>query len=83
MRGFEHGTATLSMDAIGTEKIYYHRGPVSPGAWLRGRFGLWHLWHQRWQQRRQLAELDAHLLRDIGVTPREAFREVSKPFWRA
>ncbi len=82
MRGLEHGTATLSMDTAETQKIYFPRGPVSLGTWLRGLFGLWHLWHQRWQQRRQLAELDAHLLRDIGVTPREAFREASKPFWR-
>ena len=83
MRGFEHGTAILSMDAIGTEKIYYHRGPVSLGAWLRGLCGLWLLWHRRWQQRRSLAELDAHLLRDIGVTPWDAFRESGKPFWRS
>ena len=83
MRGHDHGTATLSMDTAETQKIYYPRGPVSLGAWLRGRFDLWHLWHQRWQQRRQLAELDAHLLRDIGVSPWEAIREASKPFWRA
>ncbi len=82
MRGFEHGTATLSMDAIGTQKIYYRRGPVPLGAWLRGLFGLWLLWHRRWRQRRQLAELDAHLLRDIGVSPRQASGEAGKPFWR-
>ncbi len=82
MRGLDHGTAILSMDIAETQKIYFPRSPVSLGARLRGLFGLWHLWHQRWQQRRQLAELDAHLLRDIGVTPREAFREASKPFWR-
>ena len=83
MRGLEHGTATLSMDTGDTQKIYFPRSPVSLGTRLRGLFGLWHLWHQRWQQRRQLAELDAHLLRDIGVSPRGAFREASKPFWRA
>ena len=82
MRGFEQSTATLSTDSAWAQKIYWHRGSTSLGTWLRDRFGLWHLWHQRWRQRRQLAELDAHLLRDIGVSPREAFREVSKPFWR-
>ena len=82
MRGFEHGTATLSMDTVGAEKFYYSRGPVPLGAWLRGRFGLLLQWQRRWQQRRHLAELDAHLLRDIGVTPRAALREAGKPFWR-
>jgi len=29
-----------------------------------------------------LAELDDHMLRDIGVTRVEAARECRKPFWR-
>ena len=82
MQGFEHGTATLSMDRYGAQKIYYTQGLVSLGARLRGLCGLWLLWHRRWQQRQRLAELDAHLLRDIGATPWDAFREASKPFWR-
>ena len=39
------------------------------------------LWFGRARQRRDLAELDAHLLEDIGVTPGEARREAAKPFW--
>jgi len=38
-------------------------------------------WFARSRQRRDLAELDAHLLKDIGVTPGQAKREASKPFW--
>lgn len=38
-------------------------------------------WLARSRQRRDLAALDAHLLRDIGVTPGEAAREAAKPFW--
>ncbi len=30
-----------------------------------------------------LAHLDAHLLRDIGVSREEARAEVQRPFWRA
>ncbi len=82
MRGFEHGTATLSMDEYRAEKIYYLRGSLSPESWLRGLFGLLFRWHQRWHQRQHLAGLDAHLLRDIGVTPRAALREAGKPFWQ-
>lgn len=40
------------------------------------------LWMERAEQRRQLARLDNHLLKDIGVTRPEAAREAAKPFWR-
>lgn len=39
-------------------------------------------WYDRYLQRRVLAELDSRMLEDIGVTPQEARREISKPFWR-
>ena len=39
------------------------------------------LWADRATQRRDLAELDEALLRDIGKTPEEARRESEKPFW--
>ena len=43
-------------------------------------------WIARSRQRRALREIaernDFHLLKDIGVSQEEAFREVDKPFWR-
>jgi uncharacterized protein YjiS (DUF1127 family) len=33
------------------------------------------------RQRRRLAELDPHLLRDIGITEDEARREAQLPVW--
>ncbi|KAA2213340.1 DUF1127 domain-containing protein [Teichococcus oryzae] len=36
----------------------------------------------RRRERQMLADLDANMLRDIGVTPYEAGVEASKPFWR-
>ncbi|MDH6230613.1 uncharacterized protein YjiS (DUF1127 family) [Mesorhizobium soli] len=39
-------------------------------------------WYDRWQQRQDLADLDDHILRDIGISPREVERECAKPFWR-
>ena len=33
------------------------------------------------RQRRALAKLDAHLLYDIGVTPKQAADESTKPVW--
>lgn len=43
------------------------------------------VWIDRSHQRRQLgelAELNDHLLRDIGVSREEALREAAKWFWR-
>ena len=40
------------------------------------------LFAMREHGRRQLAELDAHLLEDIGVDPIDAAIEASKPFWK-
>lgn len=39
-------------------------------------------WYDRYVQRRVLAELDARMLEDIGVTPAEAAREAARPIWR-
>lgn len=41
------------------------------------------LWRERAQSRRDLAGCDRRMLRDIGVSPIDAGREVGKPFWRA
>lgn len=36
----------------------------------------------RRRDRQRLAQLDAHLLRDIGVDAQEVRRECAKPFWQ-
>ena len=41
------------------------------------------IWHDRWLTRQKLAELDDHLLRDIGLDRDTVRRETAKPFWRA
>jgi uncharacterized protein YjiS (DUF1127 family) len=35
------------------------------------------------RSRKDLASLDAHMLRDIGLTPDEAAREAARPAWDA
>lgn len=37
----------------------------------------------RRRDRQRLGQLDAHLLRDIGVDVQDARRESVKPFWQA
>jgi len=40
------------------------------------------IWIARSRQRKQLARLDDHLLKDIGYTRAQAQKEISKPFWK-
>ena len=40
-------------------------------------------WQDRANERHALASLDAHMLRDIGMSRADALREATKPFWRA
>ena len=40
------------------------------------------VWQERGQQRRHLAALDDHLLRDMGISRADAAREAATPFWR-
>jgi uncharacterized protein YjiS (DUF1127 family) len=37
---------------------------------------------RRYRSRQRIAELDGHILKDIGVTFAEAEHEANKPFWR-
>jgi uncharacterized protein YjiS (DUF1127 family) len=39
-------------------------------------------WLETARQRKALAALDDHALRDLGITRVEAVREAEKPFWR-
>jgi uncharacterized protein YjiS (DUF1127 family) len=39
-------------------------------------------WHARKVQRRQLLDLDAHLLEDVGISRAEALDHGQRPFWR-
>ncbi len=40
------------------------------------------LWHRRLRDRRHLAHLDAHTLKDMGTNCVIAAREARRPFWR-
>ena len=42
-----------------------------------------HIWRERYQRRRELAQWTDRELRDIGLTHSDIASEVDKPFWRA
>lgn len=41
------------------------------------------VWMERWEHRQKLRQLDDRLLRDIGLSRADIYREARKPFWRA
>jgi uncharacterized protein YjiS (DUF1127 family) len=51
--------------------------------WFQGLGALFKEWRRRVRSRNELAALCDRCLRDIGVTRYDAYRETSKPFWRA
>ena len=52
-------------------------GALARAVW-RGLVAAW----RRQQSRARITGLDAHLLKDMGVTFAEAEHEANKPFWR-
>jgi len=58
--------------------------PGMPFAGMPERASLWAMLRSAWRRqrtRRCIARLDAHALKDIGVSYAEAEAEVNKPFW--
>jgi len=58
-------------------------GSTGPTAALRRLLELPLLWQERAESRRRLAEMDEHMLRDIGLYRGDVAREAAKPFWLA
>ena len=38
-------------------------------------------WVKRYKNRRQLAQLEDHILEDVGLSREQLKREIMKPFW--
>ena len=58
------------------------RGSRQPVGWIKTIWAVLREWQTRVESRRHIRELDARLLRDIGVTRAEIESEIAKPFWR-
>jgi len=54
----------------------------SNGKLLRTLMAEVNTWIARSRQRKQLAKLDDHLLKDIGYSRSQVQKEISKPFWK-
>jgi uncharacterized protein YjiS (DUF1127 family) len=68
------------------DKTASDSGDVSTASRIRHCGNTIARWITRSRQRQALREIaernDIHLLKDIGVSQEEAFREADKPFWR-
>ena len=60
----------------------HHESPGRVSYWSAPILVLVKGWIARSEQRRALADLDDHLLRDIGRSRQEARRETAKWFWQ-
>ena len=57
--------------------------PAQRRSWWRQSLQRVRRWRRRAEERRALAAMSMRDLRDIGLTPLDAWREANKPFWRA
>jgi uncharacterized protein YjiS (DUF1127 family) len=60
------------------------RNTLAFAIWAAARFAwsVWRRWSERARQRRTLAMLSDHSLRDIGLSRTEVNFESRRPFWR-
>ncbi|RWQ65388.1 DUF1127 domain-containing protein [Mesorhizobium sp.] len=74
-------TAGTVPDAVSTGR--FGRRPFPFFVLRRLHLRLLARWHDRYLQRLDLAEIDEHLLRDLGLTPEDVRHECAKSFWQA
>jgi len=63
-------------------RVGRRRRSPARGVGLRAMVDRIRTWRERARQRRHLAGLNDHMLRDIGLTRGDVMAECSKPFWR-
>jgi uncharacterized protein YjiS (DUF1127 family) len=78
-------TATTHANFAPTVPLLGSQGWITPPVFDEsdGLIGLLREWLRRSRTRHEIAELDDHLLRDIGLTRYEAAAEGRKHFWQS
>ena len=82
MKAVPFGTATGGRRRIVSQRVRRHalRDRLKDAVIrLRARLSEW---RQVSRSRAELAKLDERMLRDIGLTRVDVWREINKPFWR-
>jgi uncharacterized protein YjiS (DUF1127 family) len=82
MKTISLGTAAGRSSRIAPQIVPRRAVRRSPRAVLTSILAMLQKWRRRSRQRTELARLDERMLREIGVTPGDVWREINKPFWR-
>ena len=74
-------TQSCKADRAINAGILFRTGEQIRSAFFQFLEVIWN-WRARIRSRRELAQFDDHVLKDIGMSRADVFRETSKPFWR-
>jgi uncharacterized protein YjiS (DUF1127 family) len=82
MKVMSLGTATERGTRLATQRVRRRTLRASLRQGLKRILAVLHQWRRISRDRAELANLDDRMLRDIGVTRVDVWREINKPFWR-
>ncbi|MEK9662865.1 MAG: DUF1127 domain-containing protein [Alphaproteobacteria bacterium] len=80
LHAFGMARARLLRAVAARRALYGALGAVA-GFFVQAGERAW-TWQNRYNARHHMAELDAHLLDDVGLSRADIMRAASKPFWR-
>jgi uncharacterized protein YjiS (DUF1127 family) len=81
MKVMSLNTATERSTRIAPPRVRRRAMRPSLGQVLSRVFAALHEWRRRSRDRAELARFDERMLRDIGITRVEIWREINQPFW--
>ena len=72
----------MSNRLLFSQRARLHPGELPPGRRRSSWDAMRQLW-RRYRSRQRIAQLDSHMMKDIGISFAEAEAEANKPFWRS
>ena len=83
MRTISLGTPAGRRSRIAPQKVRRRALRLSLRQALSRTLAMLREWRRRSRDRAELARLDERMLRDIGISRGDVWREINKPFWRS
>jgi uncharacterized protein YjiS (DUF1127 family) len=82
MKVMSLGTATERSTRLAPQRVRRRALRASLRQGLKRILAALHQWRRISRDRAELASFDERMLRDIGATRVDVWREINKPFWR-